>query len=122
MIRAAYRYRSPHLVLAILTAVYDSPTPYPYLELVDDLRVEGTSYKTVDNTIAELVAFGALHKVGKPGDRNRPETRALQPTNLGKAWLERQLLPLPGAADTDDWAPPAGIPRPITDEDPDTAP
>ena len=52
--------------------------------------------KTVENVLYELVGLGALHRVGKPGHTRVPDTRALKTTALGRAWLARDLLPLPG--------------------------
>lgn len=98
------RWRSPRLVVELLGYVYDAEEPIPWLELVDTFSEgDGRSWKTVENTVYDLVAFGALHRVGKPGDRRRPDTRALKATALGRAWLDRELLPAPGepVADVD---------------------
>lgn len=88
------RYRPAELVAAILGTIYDSDDPYPWLELVHDLSDAGYPTKTVENVLYELDSFGAIHRIGKPADRRRPDTRALRPTPLGRAWLDQQLLPL----------------------------
>lgn len=93
----ALRFRAPELVAEILGRVYDADEPAPWEELVAELTDDGRPWKTVENTLYELVQFGALHRIGKPGDRRRRDTRALKPTALGRAWLERELLDLPGS-------------------------
>lgn len=88
------------LVTGLLGYVYEAAEPVPWLELAGRFSEEGAHrMKTVENVLYELVAFGALHKVGKPGYARVPDSRALRPTTLGRAWLERELLPLPGAPD-----------------------
>lgn len=90
--------RPADLVTALLGFVYESDDPVPWLELAGRFSEEGAyPMKTVENVLYELVALGALHRVGKPGHTRVPDTRALRPTALGRAWLERDLLPLPGA-------------------------
>lgn len=87
--------RSAELVTAILGHVLDAEEPVPWLELVPTFTSDRHEWKTVENVLYDLVAFGALHKVSKPGAGRIPDTRALRPTPLGRAWLERTLLPLP---------------------------
>lgn len=94
--------RAPELVLAVLGHVYEAEEPVPWLDLVGEYSSDRWPWKTVENTLYDLVAFGALHRVGKPGHTRLPDTRALRPTGLGRAWLERELLPLPGAHDAED--------------------
>lgn len=89
------RFRSPELVVGILGYVYEADEPIPWEELVAVFSSENRPWKTVENTIYDLVAFGALHRIGKPSDRRRGDTRALKATPLGRSWLERELLPLP---------------------------
>jgi hypothetical protein len=93
--RHPLRRRNPELVVALLGYIYDHDDPVPWLDTVDRFTNDGRPWKTVENTIYDLIAFGALHRVGKPGQRGTPDTRALRPTPLGRAWLERTLLPLP---------------------------
>lgn len=100
--RDPIRYRDPDLVHAILDAVYtgndpdDKPEPTPWTDLVDAFTSATHEWKTVDNTLRDLVAIGAIHRIGKPSTRGRPDTRALLPTILGRAWLAGELHPLPG--------------------------
>jgi hypothetical protein len=83
-------------VLAVLGFVYERhPEPVPWDELVDELSGH-YSWRTIDATVYDALAFGALHRVGKPAQRGRPDTRALRSTPLGRAWLDAELLPLPG--------------------------
>jgi hypothetical protein len=88
--------RNRRLVDAILATLYpdddEEPTPFPWNELVDAFSGQYEP-KTIDNTLRDLVAFGAAHKVGTIG-RNG-DTRALLPTPLGRAWLDRVTLHLP---------------------------
>jgi len=88
--------RSPELVSALLGHVYESEEAVPWLDLVGEFSSDRWPWKTVENTLYDLVAFGALHRVGKPGHARLPDTRALKPTALGRAWLERELLDLVG--------------------------
>lgn len=87
--------RSADLVAAILDAVYDDPEPIPWPDLVHAFTTERTPAKTVENTLYDLAAFGALHRTGKPADRRRPDTRAVRQTDLGRAWLAGELPPRP---------------------------
>lgn len=89
------RFRNPTLIIAVLGYVYDLDDPVPWTELVDVFTADARPWKTVENTIYDLVAFGALHRIGKPATRGAPDTRALKATGLGRAWLDRDLLPLP---------------------------
>lgn len=90
------RYRPRDLVAAILGAVYTADTneddPYRWTDLVDEFTDDQHKAKTVDNVIRELVSYGALHKTGDIA-RGR-DTRVIHPTPLGRAWLDRELLPL----------------------------
>lgn len=92
-------YRAPALVIGVLDYVYALEDPVGWDELVDVFTTEATPYRTVEATLYDLVAYGALHRIGRPGTRRRPDTRALRATPLGRAWLDRELLPLPGARD-----------------------
>lgn len=95
------RRRPARLVLDLLGHVYDADEPIPWLELIDTFA-DGHPWKTVENVVHELVAYGALHRIGRPGDRRRPDTRALKPTALGQAWLDGEVLPRPGEPDPGD--------------------
>lgn len=87
-------YRRPELVSAILGYVYEN-NGARWPELVDVFSTVAPP-RTVEAVVYDLVAIGALHRVGRPGDRTRPDSRALRPTLLGAAWLEQRLQPLPG--------------------------
>lgn len=98
--RDSLRHRDPALVRAILDAVYadvdqDKPDPVPWRDLVDAFTSEAHSWRTVENTLYDLAAAGAIHRVGKPSTRGRPDTRAFLPTLLGRAWLAGELHPVP---------------------------
>lgn len=101
MTERPFRFRNPELVVSILGYVYDADDPVPWNEILDLYTDDGRPWKTVENVLYELVTFGALHRVGKPAERNRPDSRALKPTTLGRAWLERELVPLPTDVDDD---------------------
>lgn len=101
------RFRNPTIVVAVLGYVYDADEPVPWEELVDAFTSSSHAWKTVENVVYELVAFGALHRIGKPpvksyGGKAGPDTRALKPTELGRAWLARELVPLPGRTAEED--------------------
>ena len=92
-------YRATALVLGVLDYVYTAEDPVPWDELVDVFTTAATPYRTVEATLYDLVAYGALHRIGRPATSRRPDGRALRATPLGRAWLDRDLLPLPGARD-----------------------
>lgn len=92
--------RSPLLVLAVLSYVYDSDEPVLWTEIVDAFTAT-YSHRTIEATLYDAVAFGALHRIGKPGDRRHPDTRALRPTPLGQAWLDQEQLALPKPRNTE---------------------
>lgn len=89
------RFRSPDRVVAILGHVYDAGEPVTWLDLLDRFSTSEAEWKTVEGTVYDLVTFGALHRIGKPGAGRAPDTRALKPTPLGRAWLAQELYPLP---------------------------
>ena len=91
----ALRFRNPELLLALVGYVYDADEPVPWNELLEVFTEDGRPWKTVENTLYDLVTFGAFHRIGKPAQRGKPDSRALKPTTLGRAWLDRELLPLP---------------------------
>ena len=94
------RLRSPELVLAMMGILVDheddpdTEGPIPWNALAS-LFGDAFPWKTIENTIYDLVAFGAIHRIGQAGTRNRADTRALRSTPLGRAWLEQTVLPLP---------------------------
>lgn len=99
MTERALRFRNPVLVVGIIGYVYDSDEPVPWDELVGTFTSDERPWKTVENTLYELQQFGALQRVGRPGGKGKKDTRALKPTTLGRAWLDRELVPIPGHDD-----------------------
>lgn len=93
--RNPLRYRSPVLVAAILDHVQELGS-VRWAELVET-HSNDHPWRTVEATLYDLVTFGAVHRVGKPGTSTRPDTRELRLTILGAAWLAQTLEPLPGA-------------------------
>jgi hypothetical protein len=102
--RRRLRFRNPELLLALVGYVYDADGPVPWNELLEVFTEDGRPWKTVENTLYDLVTFGAFHRIGKPAQRGKPDSRALKPTTLGRAWLDRELLPLPTDPVDDDFA------------------
>ena len=101
----ALRFRSPELVISIVGYFVETDEPIPWLEALEVFVDDEHPWKTVENLFYELVAFGALHRTGKPKGKGRTDSRALRATPLGRAWLERDLLELPGLGeDLDDLA------------------
>lgn len=90
-----YRRRRA-LVIGLVAYLADQNRPVPWDDLLTTFRDEKTSWKTLENVIRDLENFGALHRIGKAGNRTLEDTRALHATPLGVAWLEETLLPLPG--------------------------
>lgn len=85
--------RSRYLVAWILGETWDDEVRLPALidraleELVDENERARWSAKTVENTVRDLVAFGALRVVQRGRDR------VLSATVLGKAWNAGEVLP-----------------------------
>lgn len=98
MPRDPLSYRNPTLTIAILGIIYDTDpdTPVGWLEIVD-LLCPPHEPKTITGTLYDLIAYGAIHRIGNPGTTRKPDTRALRPTPLGRAWLaQTNPPPLPG--------------------------
>lgn len=98
--QAPLAFRDRDLVLTIFDYVadVDDGPPVTWAEL---LTVFGTELdhrvKTVENAVYELVAFGALHRIGRPaGRKGGKDTRAVVATPLGKAWRDGRVPGLPG--------------------------
>lgn len=85
--------RSRFLVAWILGETWDDEVRLPDLvdraleELLDENERARWSAKTVENTVRDLVAFGALRVVQRGRDR------VLSGTILGKAWSAGEVLP-----------------------------
>lgn len=56
----------------------------------------GGSDTTLGALMEAWLATATLAPATIAAYRNRPDTRALRPTTLGRAWLDRTLLPHPG--------------------------
>lgn len=87
--------RSPDLIAAILDAVYEHPDPIAWTDLVHAFTTTTHPAKTVENTLHDLIAYGALHRIGQPGTRRRPDTRAIRQTVLGRHWHDQTNPPPP---------------------------
>lgn len=97
----ALRFRSPQLVIAIVGAVLDDPTPIPWTGIIAVFS-EGSKYtaKTIENTLNDLCQLGAVQKIGAYRDRFH-DTRAVRATRLGQAWAAGEYVPFPTIS-TDD--------------------
>lgn len=84
--RDPLRYRSAELIAAILDAIYDDPEPIPWTDLVHNFTTEAHPPRTIEATLYDLVAYGAVHRIGKPATTRTHDTRALRQTALGRAW------------------------------------
>ena len=78
--------RSPQLIAALLDAINDDPEPIPWTDLVNAFTGGKYAPRTIEATIHDLVAYGAIHRTGTAATRHRPDTRNLRPTPLGHAW------------------------------------
>jgi len=88
------RFRSPALLTAILDAIYDDDEPQPiaWTDLVNNLTGHHEP-RTIEATLYDLIAYGAIHRIGKAPTRRQDDTRALKPTALGHAWWTGSPLP-----------------------------
>lgn len=95
--------RPPRLVYGILDYIADNPDEPPtWLEIVDTFtsrpgaRITVT-YQTVEATLYDLMAFGALYRKGRPTKSRKPgaDKRTLHVTPLGTAWLNQTEMPPP---------------------------
>lgn len=84
--------REAGLVMEVLEFLDAAEVPIDWLELLD--RFGGDrNYKTVENVFYDLIAFGAVQKLGGHGHRHR---KALRITELGSCWLKGVSPPLVG--------------------------
>lgn len=87
-------FRNPRLCTAILGYLYDTDTDeaLPWDELVERFTTERRSWKTVENRLYDLIAFGAIHRIG--GNRIHRQ-RGVKLTPLGRAWYDNHTLAHP---------------------------
>lgn len=95
MSRDPLTYRNPELLHSLLAIIYDTDQ-IAWTDLLDLYTTTEHPWRTIEATLYDLIAYGAVHRIGQPATRNRPDTRALKPTPLGRAWLNQELLPPPG--------------------------
>lgn len=84
--------RSRYLVAHVLGEVWEEPVPLPELVesasvLLDEKGRPKWSAKTVENTVRDLAAFGAVEK------SRRGRDVMVVATVLGKAWVAGVVLP-----------------------------
>lgn len=97
--KAPVRFRPAELVYGILDYIRDvelADQPAPeWNEIVEHFTSAAIEWKTVENTMFDLIQFGALHRIGKPpAGRRIRDSRALKTTDLGRAWIDQELEPL----------------------------
>lgn len=88
-----YRRRRA-LTIGVVGFLAEQEDPVPWDDVLLAFTTDKLSWKTLENVIRELENFGAIHRIGKVVKGR--DTRALIATPLGKAWLESELVPLPG--------------------------
>lgn len=90
-----YRRRTVSLTLAILAAIYEDEDEHgvPWSAILETFTTTTTTAKTVENTLYELLAFGAIRRNGERARGRHLDSRRLLPTSLGRAWLEQDTLP-----------------------------
>lgn len=86
-------YRNSALVRGVLEYLLEAGKT-GWLEVVDTFTSERFAVKTVENTLYDLTAFGAIRRHGRPAGRGQHgDTRALELTGLGRYWLEGRTPP-----------------------------
>lgn len=85
-------YRHPTTVAAILgyiTEANDEGRKPTWDEMVDHVTTEVVAWRTAENILYDLAAFGAIVKHGAVRGRgvHRVDSRALSITTLGRHWL-----------------------------------
>lgn len=100
-------YRDRDLVLNVLAYLVDadddpdSDEPVPEAELVSLFAEEaGIAAKTVETVLYDLRRFGAVYRAGAMRKARRPATYRI--TDLGRAWLEGERLPMIGEAELEE--------------------
>lgn len=89
------RFRAPELLTAILDTIYEDEDadPVPWTDLVHNLTSTTHQARTIEATLYDLIAAGAIHRIGKAPTRRQDDTRALKQTTLGAAWYLGTDLP-----------------------------
>lgn len=96
-------FRDRRLVLGIIGVIYEADRPVPWSEILDTFTTDKRPYRTVEATLYDLIAYGAIHRVGQPSrKRGAPDTRGLKPTPLGRAWVDREAAAWPWPDEHDD--------------------
>lgn len=99
-------FRNPRLVTELLDYLDGQDDPVAWDPLVLKFTTGRRSWKTVENRLYDLIAFGAIHRVGQ---HRTNQKRTVKITPLGRAWLERRPLAPPVALRFDLW--------PMSDDD-----
>lgn len=99
MPRDPLSYRNPALVIAVAGYIADTGDERAsWHELVDTFHDTDYEARTIEAVIWDLIAYGAVQRLGQPGTVHKPDTRQLRLTTLGRHWLEQKAPPpLPGA-------------------------
>jgi hypothetical protein len=88
-------YRPRNLLIAVVDIIYENPEPTPWLPLIEYfVTTREIKFKTVENTLHDLMAFGAIQRIGHYGGP-QDDTRAVRATDLGRAWMAGEVLPTP---------------------------
>lgn len=91
------------LVIGLVGYLAEQDDPVPWDDVLHLFTTDKLSWKTLENVIRELENFGAIHRIGKVVKGR--DTRALHATALGRAWLDAELVPLPGEHHEEDEIP-----------------
>lgn len=90
---AAVYYRNARLVAAVFDFLeVDDPVAWRTAVECIAIHLPRIKPKTVENVLYDMIAFGAVHRLGKY-DQRRSDTRTVHLTPLGQAWFDRELLP-----------------------------
>lgn len=89
--------RDRYLVAEVLEHIARHEDGAGWADLLEEHSSPATNRRTVENTLYDLVSFGAIARHGRPGSRGKPDTRSARMTTLGRAWLFGLDLPTLGA-------------------------
>lgn len=85
-------FRNPRLCTYILGYLEAGDEPVRWDEIVEHFGAADFPWKTVESRLYDLIAFGAVHKIGG----TRPsQPRAVKITPLGRAWFEQETILAP---------------------------